>query len=198
MTTILLVRHASHDRVGDTLVGRTPGVHLGEEGRRQAQRLSERLAHLSVAAIYTSPLERAVQTAEMLAPLWGIGVQCSEHFEEIDFGEWSGQRFDDLAADARWVEWNRFRSGAPLPGGGLMLQVQARAVAGLVGLHQRHRGQTVLVVSHADVIKAAVAHFLGVPLDLFHRIEISPASLSVLALHDWGAQVLRLNDTGEV
>lgn len=198
MTTFLLIRHASHDQPSDLLVGRTPGVHLSEVGRRQAQGLAERLAALAVAALYTSPLERAVQTAETLAAAWGLGVQCSEAFAELDFGEWSGQRFDDLAADERWERWNSFRSGAPLPGGGLMLQVQARAVAGLVDLHSRHRDQMVAVVSHSDVIKAIVAHYLGVPLDLFQRIEISPASLSVLALHDWGAQVLRVNDTGEI
>ncbi len=198
MTTFLLIRHASHDRVGDTLMGRLPGVHLGEEGRQQAQRLGERLSGLPVAALYTSPLERAVETAQALGAAWGLEAQCCAEFGEIDFGEWSGQRFDALAGDARWADWNRFRSGAPLPGGGLMLHVQARAVAGLVSLHQRHRDGTVAVVSHADVIKAAVAHFLGVPLDLFGRIEISPASLSVLALHDWGAQIVRLNDTGDV
>ena len=198
MTTFLLIRHASHDRPGDTLLGWTPGVHLSEQGRAQAQRLRERLAALPVAAVYSSPLSRAVETAEILAAAWERDVQCSEAFGEIDFGAWSGRRFDDLAADARWGRWNSFRSGAPLPGGGSMLQVQARAVAGLVDLHDRHREQTVAVVSHSDVIKAVIAHYLGVPLDLFGRIEISPASLSVLALHDWGAQVLRLNDTGEV
>lgn len=198
MTTFLLIRHASHDGPADTLLGWTPGVHLSAAGRAQAQQLCERLAALPVSAVYSSPLPRAVETAEALAAAWGRDVQCSEAFGEIDFGEWSGRHFDDLAADARWGRWNSFRSGAALPGGGLMLQVQARAVIGLADLHERHRDQTVAVVSHSDVIKAIIAHYLGVSLDLLGRIDISPASLSILALHDWGAQVLRLNDTGEV
>jgi probable phosphoglycerate mutase len=198
MTTFLLIRHAAHDAVTHTLVGRQPGVTLSPMGRQQAQQLAARLAALPVTAIYSSPLARAMQTAEPLAMRLQLDIQCSEGFSEIDFGAWAGQRFDALASDPRWERWNSYRSGAPLPDGGLMLQVQARAVAALVELHRLHSEQTVAIVSHSDVIKAALSHYLGAPLDLLQRIEISPASVSILALHEWGAQVMRLNDTGEL
>lgn len=198
MTTFLLIRHAVHDAVAHTLAGRLPGVTLSAAGQVQAQQLAARLAALPIAAVHSSPQARAMQTAQPLAAQLRLDITCSAGLDEIDFGEWAGQRFDALAADGRWEHWNGFRSGAPLPNGGLMLQVQARAVAAVAALHRQHRDQTVALVSHSDIIKAVIAHYLGAPLDLLQRIEISPASVSVLALHDWGAQIMRLNDTGEL
>jgi probable phosphoglycerate mutase len=198
LTTFLLLRHAAHDLVENTLAGRMPGVHLSAQGRRQAEALARRLAELPLAAIYSSPLERAVQTAQPLAARLGLPVQICEGFAEIDFGEWTGRRFADLAQEPRWQHWNAFRSGAGLPNGGLMLWVQARAVAALHELCQQHPDLVVAVVSHGDVLKAAIAYYLGVPLDLFQRIEISPASLSILAVQPWGARLVRLNDTGDL
>jgi probable phosphomutase (TIGR03848 family) len=198
LTTFLLIRHAVHDLAEGTLAGHTPSVHLSEQGQQQAQRLATRLATLPIAAIYSSPLERTMQTAALLASRLDLPVQVSDGFAEIDFGEWTGKRFDDLAADPRWQAWNQFRSSAPLPNGGLMLEIQLRAVVTLHGLCQQHPDQIVAVVSHSDVIKAVVAHYLGIHLDLFQRIEISPASVSILAVHPWGAQVLRVNDTGDL
>lgn len=194
----LLARHAAPDLAEGTLAGRMPGVYLSLQGQRQAQRLADRLVALPIAAIYSSPLERTLQTAQPLASALKLPVQICESFAEIDFGDWTGKRFDELAADPRWQEWNTFRSSAALPNGGMMLDVQLRAVTALQSLHRQHADQVVVIVSHGDVIKAVVAHYLGVPLDLFQRIEISPASVSVIALHGWGAQVLRLNDTGDL
>lgn len=198
MTTFLLIRHAAPDLMPNTLAGRLPGIHLSTQGEMQAQRLAERLGVLPIAAIYSSPLERAQQTAHPLAARLQLDVQCCEAIADLDYGEWSGQHFDDLAADLRWRHWNEFRSGASLPSGGMMLEVQVRAVLALEELRRRHPEELVAIVSHADVLKAALAHYLGAPLDLFQRIEISPASLSVLALYDWGARIIRLNDTGEL
>jgi len=197
LTTFLLLRHAAHTLTGDVLAGHTPGVHLSRQGQQQAQQLVARLAALPIAAIYSSPLERTMQTAQALASRLNLPVQASASFAEIDFGEWSGQRFDELAGDPRWQAWNSFRSSAPLPNGGLMLEVQWRAVAALQSLCQQYPDQLVAIVSHADVIKAVIAHYLGLHLDLFQRIEISPASASVIAVHEWGARLIRLNDTGE-
>jgi len=198
MTTFLLIRHAAPELVPDTLAGRLPGIPLSRQGQKQAHRLAERLAALPIAAVYSSPLERALQTAESLAEHVRGDVQCCDAFADIEYGEWSGKRFDELSGDPRWRHWNEFRSGAPLPNGGLMLEVQVRAVLALEELRRRHTDQVVAVVSHADVIKALIAHYLGVSLDLFQRVEISPGSLSVLAVYDWGARVVRLNDTGDL
>jgi probable phosphomutase (TIGR03848 family) len=198
LTTFLLIRHAMHDLVEGTLAGHMPGVHLSAQGQQQAERLAEWLAALPIAAIYSSPLERTMQTARPLASRLHLPVQASDGLAEIDFGEWTGKRFDDLAADPRWRDWNSFRSSSPLPNSGLMLEVQLRAVAALQCLCQQHPDQVVAIVSHSDVIKAVVAHYLGVHLDLFQRIEISPASVSIIAVHHWGAQVIRLNDIGDL
>lgn len=198
LTTFILIRHAVHTLAEGTLAGRLPGVHLSAQGAQQAQRLAQRLANLPIRAIYSSPLERTRQTAAPLAAQFDLPVQIDDAFGEIEFGEWAGKRFDDLAGDPRWNEWNSFRSSSPLPHGGLMLEIQLRAVAALQRLCQAHPDQMVAVVSHSDVIKAAVAHYLGVHLDLFQRIEISPASVSMVAVYGWGARVLRINDTGDL
>jgi probable phosphoglycerate mutase len=198
MTTFLLIRHAAPELVADTLAGRLPGIHLSAQGEQQAQRLAARLAPLPIAAVYSSPLERALHTAAPLAACRGLAVHPCEAIADIDYGEWSGQRFDELAGDPRWRRWNEFRSGSPLPHGGLMLEVQVRAILALEEIRRGHPDQVVAVVSHSDVIKAALAHYLGTPLDLLQRIEISPASLSVLAVYDWGARIIRLNDTGDL
>ncbi len=198
MTTFLLIRHAAPDLVADTLAGRLPGIHLSTQGEKQARHLAERLAALPICAVYSSPLERALQTAQPLAASLHLDVHCCEALADIDFGEWSGKRFEDLSTDPRWRHWNEFRSGSPLPNGGLMLEVQVRAILALEEIRRQHTDQVVALVSHGDVIKAAVAYYLGTPLDLFQRIEISPASISVLAIYDWGARVIRLNDTGDL
>jgi len=198
LTSFILVRHAVHDLADGVLAGQTAGVHLSPHGEQQAQHLVDRLAALPIAAIYSSPLERTMQTAKVLASRRSLLVQASDSFAEIDFGEWSGKRFDELDNDPRWQAWNSFRSSAPLPNGGLMLAVQLRAVAALQSLCRQYPDQVVAIVSHADVIKAVVAHYLGIHLDLFQRIEISPASATIISVYDRGARVIRLNDTGEL
>lgn len=196
VTTFLLVRHATCDPVGRSLAGRAPGVALNDAGRAEAERLAGRLAGVRVAAIYTSPLDRARETAAAIAARTGAPVRPHEPFGEFDFGEWTGRTFAELAPDPRWRRFNTFRSGTRVPGGELMLEAQARAVAAVHSLAAAHAGETVLVVSHADVIKAVVAYFAGIPLDLTHRLEVGPASVSALALDEEGARVLGLNDTG--
>lgn len=198
MTTFYLIRHAAPALAEGTLAGHLPGIHLSPQGRQQAVHLAERLLAVPLAAIYSSPLERTLQTAQAIAERLALSVQVCAGFTEIDFGEWSGQRFADLAADPHWQAWNSFRSSALLPNGGSMFAVQARALTALQPLCRQYPDQSVAIVSHSDIIKAVVAHYLGVHLDLFQRMEISPASVSVITVHQWGTQVLRLNDTGSL
>jgi probable phosphoglycerate mutase len=193
VTTFLLIRHATCDPVGKRLAGRAPGVSLNAEGREQATRLATWLAAVRVDAVYASPLERAQETAAYLAEPRGLPVHGDAAFTDIDFGEWTGRAIDTLADDAHWRRFNEFRSVTRPPGGELMLEAQARAVAGLDALALRHAGHTVVVVSHADVLRTVVGHFAGAPLDLFLRLEISPASVTTLVLHDWGAQLRAVN-----
>lgn len=196
MTRFVLVRHALVDASGARLAGRAAGVHLNGQGRLQAQALAARLAGSPIAAVYSSPLERTVETAGAIASLLGLEVVPREDFLEIEFGEWTDRALDDVAAQPRFRRFNSFRSCTPVPGGEYMLQAQARMVVGLDALRARHPRESVVVVSHGDMIKAAVAHYAGIPLDLFQRIEISHASMSVVEIDDDGVRILAVNDTG--
>jgi broad specificity phosphatase PhoE len=193
-TTFFLVRHAAHDRVSTMLCGRMPGVRLGEVGRAQARRLSERFAHENIACIRTSPLERAVETAEPIAARIGESIGICESITEIDFGAWSGMSFEALEQDPCWNAWNSARSVSRAPKGETMLEAQGRIVKTLEELRDRYPGKSVILVSHSDVIKAALLHHLGMPLDAYARFEIEPASISTIVVGDWGSKILRLNE----
>ena len=193
MTTFLLVRHATCDPVGHRLAGRAPGVSLNGAGREQATRLAGWLAAAPVAAVYASPLERAQETAAYIADPRGLPVVADPAFVELDFGRWTGRTIKSLAGDERWTRFNEFRSATVPPGGESMLAAQARAVAGLAALAERHPSATVVVVSHADVLRAVVGYFVGAPLDFLLRLEVAPASVTTLALNPWGAQLCSLN-----
>jgi probable phosphomutase (TIGR03848 family) len=196
MTTFLLVRHATTDWVGRGLSGRTPGVSLSPAGRVEAEALAERLAPVRIAAVYSSPLERAMETAEMVARRHGLAVHRRSGLQEIDFGEWTGRDFDLLRSDPRWTRFNTHRATAEVPGGEGMARVQARIGAELDGLAERHPAECVVAVSHADVIRAAVLGVLGLSLDHFGRLEVWPASVTVLERDAAGSRLVRLNDTG--
>jgi probable phosphomutase (TIGR03848 family) len=193
MTTFLLIRHAQTALVSTALAGWMEGVHLNEEGRAQAGQLARQLADAPVAAVYSSPLERAKETATPLAARFGLEVQSLNEIGELNFGDWTGRRFDELENHPLWHRFNALRSLARIPAGEMMIEAQARVVAALERLRLAHGGETVAIISHGDIIKAAVAHFLGVPLDLFHRIEISPASTSVVAVDASAVRVLMVN-----
>lgn len=196
MTRFLLIRHATTDAVGKHLSGRMPGVHLNDEGSAQAQALANRLKTLPIAAVYSSPLERAMETATPIAAGANVEVLTNDAFLELDFGDWSNQSFADLAHQPSFQNFNSFRSGTRIPGGELMAAAQLRMVAGLESLQQVHSGQTIAVISHADIIKSAIAFYAGIHLDLFHRLEISPASVSVLDLFADNARIVLINDIG--
>ena len=198
MTTFLLIRHATNDMVGKSLAGWTPKVHLNEAGRTQASDLAKRLASVPIAAIYSSPLERAVETAEPLAEQLKLELQINQGIGEIDFGEWTGKTIKELADTPTWGHIQRFPSGTRIPGGETLREMQYRVVSELESLRERHAKEIVAIFAHADVIKAMVAHYLGVHLDLFQRIIISPASVSIISISEHGPHVLRVNDTGEL
>ena len=193
MTRLLLLRHAAGDHIGRTLAGRGPGVHLNAFGREQAERLAAYVATLGVRAVYASPRERARETAEPLARRIGIPIAEAAGLDEVDYGEWTGLEHGSLTDDA-WRWYNTYRSGTRVPGGELILEVQARIVAELLRLAERHDGETVVAVSHADPIRAALAHFLGMPIDHMLRLDVGPASVSEVVLERWSARVVRVND----
>lgn len=197
MTEFLLIRHATNDFVKTgKLAGWTPGVHLNEDGRNQAAALGASLAKTRLAAIYASPLERALETAQAVADHHpGLNVQPLEAVGEVRYGEWQGEKLSRLRREALWEIVQVYPSRAHFPGGEAIRQAQARAVDALEVLVTRHRDQRVVVVSHSDIIKLIVAHYLGAHLDFFQRIEISPASLTVIRLGSGRPYIVRVNDT---
>ena len=198
MTIFYLVRHASCDGLGEKLWGRTEGVCLTADGKAEARQLAERFREVKLNAIYSSPLERARETAEAIARLGGFEVALSDRFNEIDFGDWTGRSFAQLAGDERWRRFNSRRSITSIPRGESFLDVQARVVAELEGLSQQHEGERVIIVSHSDVIKAAVGYVTATPIDLLHRIEILPCSVSILSTDKNGIKVWTINNKREL
>ena len=195
-TVVFFVRHAAHDNLGSYLAGRMEGVRLGRDGIAQARRLGERMRRESFAAIIASPRERTRQTALAISQASGIGpVKVARELDEVDFGSWSGHSFDELNKDPAWREWNANRGAASTPGGESMLQVQGRVVSFVHKITKAGPGKAVVLVSHSDVIKAAVCHFLGMPITSLDRLEISPASVTTLILGDWGSKLQALNET---
>jgi broad specificity phosphatase PhoE len=204
MTIFYLVRHASCDGLGEKLWGRTAGICLNERGKTEAWQaaerfsLAERLTGAKLDAIYSSPLERALETAEAIARVAKLEVRQSAALNEIDFGDWSGKSLKALADDERWQRFNRQRSVTKIPGGESFLDVQARIVAELELLSTEHADGRIAIVSHADVIKAAVGYATGTPIDLLQRIEISPCSVSIIALDKREVKVWAVNSRCEL
>ena len=169
------------------------GVALSAEGQAQAARLADATANLKVAAVIASPVQRAQETAAPVAARLGLAVETDPGLDELDFGNWTGAAFAELEGQPAWQAWNRARSFAPCPGGETMVQAQSRALACLARLRTRHPEAELVLVSHQDVLKSVLAHFLGVPLDLFQRIELAPASRSVVALYEEDVRIEAVN-----
>lgn len=195
-TTFYLLRHAAHDDVGSYLAGRSPGVCLGPAGHAQASRLGERMRRENFVAILSSPRKRTRQTAQAVSIACEIGpVEVSDDLDEVDFGPWSGKSFDELNEDPTWRTWNDDRSRAMTPTGETMEHVRRRVCNCMQDLCAKHAGEGVVLVSHADVIKSAVCHVLGLAADGCFRFDVDPASVSVVAMGDWGAKLIRLNQS---
>ena len=198
MAVILLVRHGENNWVKEhRLAGWTPGVHLNEQGHAQAKGLAERLAHLPIKAIYSSPLARCWETAEYVAQSHQLPIIESAELGEVRYGLWEGAQIKTLSEKKEWHAVQFFPSRLQFPEGENLRQVQQRAVDQLEKLTLSHADEMIVVVSHADVIKLVLAHYLGVHIDLFQRIGLAPASVSVIALHPSGElSVQRINDDG--
>lgn len=193
--TVHLARHASHAEVGRVLSGRSE-IALSGAGRVEAARLADRLAGEPLVAIHASPRRRARETAEIVAERHGLPVEIAPAMDEIDFGAWSGKAFDALDADPAWMEWNSARGRAATPAGETMEAAAARAVDAIEGIARE--GETVLCVSHCDVIRAVAARYLGLSYDHVLAFDCDPASLTTLALHGGGGRVVTLNERAGV
>lgn len=193
---MLLVRHGRTATTGKVLPGRARGLHLGDEGRAQAEATAARLAAFEhIDALYTSPMERTRETAAPIATAFGTRAIVERGLNECDFGEWTGRRLRDLMRRREWATVQQAPSSFRFPGGESFAEMQARMVATLHALRARHPGGIVVCVSHADPIKAALSHAAGAHLDHFQRIVVSPCSVSAILLGERAPIVLTLNST---
>jgi probable phosphoglycerate mutase len=193
-TYVLLIRHGENEYVTThRLAGRTPGVRLNERGCQQAQDLVGYLSEQPVDVVYSSPLERCVQTAEPLAAQRGMPLAIEPGVIEVDYGEWQGADLRELSKLPEWGQVQHYPSVFRFPGGETLREVQSRGVSAIEQLRAGHPNQIVAVFSHGDIIRTVLAHYLGVPLDLFQRIAIATASVSVLGFFDGRPMVLGMN-----
>lgn len=196
-TLILLVRHGLTPTTGKILPGRASGLHLAETGQTQAQAAADRIAALArVDAVYASPLERARETAAPIAKARNLKVNIDKGLLECDFGEWTGAELKKLMKLPEWNTVLRAPSTFRFPNGESFTEMQGRIVNAIDRLRAAHEGGVVVCVSHADPIKAAVAHAMGTHIDLFQRIVISPCSVTAIAYSVGGPVVLTVNSTG--
>ncbi|MAS35848.1 MAG: phosphoglycerate mutase [Anaerolineaceae bacterium] len=200
MTQFLLIRHAVNDFVKThKLAGWTPGVHLSDEGKAQAEVLGARLADAPINQLYASPLERTMETAEAIRQHHpNLTIQHHPDVGEVRYGDWEGQVIGELAQRKMWSVVQEYPSRAYFPNGETMRGVQVRVVDAIEELAARHPGETVAIVFHADLIKMALAHFLGMHLDNFQRIVVSPASISSVYLGFGRPYVGSMNDVAHI
>lgn len=197
-TLVLLVRHGRTPTTGVELYGRRPGVDLADTGVAQAEDVAARIAQLGkgrVAAVYASPLERTRQTAAPIAKATGLRVRKNAGLIELDVGDWTGRKLRDLRKLKAWSTVQKYPSGFRFPGGESFLEMQTRIAGAIDGLAETHRGQTVVAVSHADPIRALIAHTMGTHLDLFQRVVVSPCSVTAILYTSDGPVVLAVNST---
>lgn len=196
MAILLLIRHGVTDQTGKRLYGRSD-VHLSDAGREQARRVAGRLSGVKVTALYSSPLERCLETAAPIAEVTGLKVRKVEDLQEIDYGTWTGKSFANLR---RTKLWRRVRGGNPsavrFPEGETLAEAQRRAVTALEAIAERHPRATVAVVTHGDVVLLALAHFAGLHIDQYQRLEAATGSISAVRVTEGPPKVLRMNDTG--
>jgi probable phosphoglycerate mutase len=195
-TRLVLVRHAVTAHTGPLLSGRMPGIDLSEKGVGQAEATAQRLAKLPVAAVYASPIERTTQTAERIASHHNLDVRPLSGVIEADYGDWTGGKIADLAKTDEWKVVQVAPTRARFPNGESIREMQSRMVGALDDVVAQHPHETIVVVSHADPIKSAIAHYTGMHLDLFQRVHVSPASVAVFDFHPYGVMMVKCNDTG--
>ena len=198
-TLVLLVRHGHTPTTGKLLPGRAKGLHLSDDGRKQAQAVADRIATLpKVDAVYASPLERTRETAAPIAKAHGMRVRPDKRLLEVDVGEWTGWELKKAAKTEEWKTVQQRPSAFRFPGGESFLEMQGRIVDAIERIRAGHPGGTVVAVSHADPIKAAAADAVGTPLDLFQRIVISPCSVTAILYGDSSPIALTVNSTGDL
>jgi broad specificity phosphatase PhoE len=197
VTTFYLIRHGNID-YNSRVPGRQAGLFLSEDGRNQASSLVERFNNIHIDAIYSSPLQRAVETATPLAVKNHLPIETLDELNEIEFGRWTGFSFDDLERDMQWKLFHSYRNGCKIPFGETMIKVQQRMINVIIKIHTLLPRHNVLIFSHNDPIKSIIAYFCGIPLDQFLRVTISTGSVSAIYLNNNDVKILFVATTGKI
>ena len=196
-TYLFLIRHGENEWTErGALAGRTPGVPLNEKGKEQAHQVAERLKVQPITAVYSSPLLRCLESAQPLAAALNLSISVEPGILEVDYGEWRGGELKELGKLPEWKLVQIFPGGFRFPGGETLREVQNRVITTLERIRTEHAGEVVAVYAHGDVLRTSLAYYLGTPLDLFQRIQISTASISLVAFHRFGPSILAMNDSG--
>ncbi len=195
---ILLIRHGKAEFKAGHLYGWTPGVKLSAEGREEAKRLGERLEDIRLNAVYSSPLERAMETAEIATAGRKLEIEVVEGIGEVKYGKWQGRSYKSLMKTPLWRVVQRMPSQARFPDGESIMEMQRRGVDAIEAIRKRHKKGVIACFSHADMIKAITAHYLGMHLDLFQRLNVDTASVTAIAFYNDFPRVLRIGDTGDL
>jgi probable phosphomutase (TIGR03848 family) len=195
---LLLVRHAVTDATGQKLTGRLPGFSLSEKGRSQAESVGVRLSNAPLKAIYSSPLERCLETAEIIGQHHRLKVETMNELEEVDYGQWQGRSLKVLYRTKAWTKLRARPADFRFPGGETIREAQTRGMLAIEALRARHKNRAVLVCSHADMIRLVVAGYLGLGIDLYDRITIAPASITIVNVGDGTPRLLNLGDSGSL
>jgi broad specificity phosphatase PhoE len=188
-----LIRHGTNDVLPRALAARLPGVHLNDEGRGEARRVADRLKNAPIRHLFSSPMERCVETAEPLAAALNLKLEISEPLNEVDFGDWKGAEMKVLAADERWKQWNAFRTGHVLPNGETMIQIQCRIATEMIRLKSTFPNEHIALFSHGDPIRAALCYWLGMPLDFLPRLQVDTGSINIVRVDHATAIVQAIN-----
>jgi probable phosphoglycerate mutase len=193
MTTFYMVRHGVTSHTGHRLSGRLDGIHLSEQGIAEAEAAAEMLAHVKFRAVYSSPIDRTLETARIIAARQGLEVEVRDGLLEVDYGTWTNRSFKAVARTKLWSQVQRWPSGARFPSGESLREVQQRSLDELDRIRSDHPRATVCCVTHADVIRLVLADYLGIHLDLFQRIIVGPASITVVSVGDDGPRIVAVN-----
>jgi probable phosphomutase (TIGR03848 family) len=193
MTTFYLVRHGVTSHTGHRLSGRLDGIHLTEQGIAEAEAAADMLAAVKFRAVYSSPIDRSLETARIIGARHGLEVEVTDGLLEVDYGTWTNRSFKAVARTKLWSRVQRWPSGARFPSGESLREVQQRALDELDRIRASHPRATVCCVTHADVIRLVLADYLGIHLDLFQRIMVGPASTTVVSVGDDGPRVVAVN-----
>jgi probable phosphomutase (TIGR03848 family) len=195
---LLLVRHGLTPITGSLLTGRLPGIHLSEDGHRQAKEVAERLACFSVKAVYSSPLERCVETAEPIAARQKLEVRTVDDLAEVDYGDWQGKQIQRLYKLKVWSQLQAHPAEFRFPNGETIREAQTRGIRATEELLARHPRHAVVVVSHADIIRLILTGYMGLATDLYQRVTVGVASVSAVLLGGRVPLLLRVSDTGSL